>query len=109
MIFMTAYAEYNFISYVTKTTVTPSFYPYVALDELQPTFLSRVENILLHAIDYMCYTYIIYPRLDKLVSTSFENLPPLQELAERSIITLFNYDAAVEGNFYTNFINKQML
>lgn len=97
MIFMTAYAEYNFISYITKTTVTPSFYPYVALDELQPTFLSRVENMLLHAIDYICYNYFIFPKLDKIVSSSFENLPPLQELAERSIITMFNYDAAVEG------------
>lgn len=104
MIFMTAYTEFNFISSVTKTTLTPSFYPYVALSQLESTFLSRVENMLLHTIDYLYFTYVIFPKLDEVVSTSFENLPPLLELAERNIITIFNYNVAVHG-MYTNRIS----
>lgn len=97
MIFMTAYAEYNFIGYNTKTALTPSFSPYVALSELKQTFFGRLENFLLNVIDYLGYTYIIFPELDRIVSSSFENLPPLMDIAERSILTMFNYDAAVDG------------
>ncbi len=94
---MTAYAEYNFISYITKTTLSPSYSPYVALDKLKPTFLGRLENFLLHAVDSLYYSYFVFPELDRIVSSSFKNLPPLLELAERSILTMFNYDVAVDG------------
>lgn len=94
---MTAYAEYNFIALVTKTALTPSFTPYVALAELKPTFLGRLENFMLHFIDYLYYHYIVFPKLDAIVSSTFENLPPLLELADRSAITMFNYNAAIDG------------
>lgn len=97
MIFMTAYAEYNFIAYITKTILTPSYSPYVALEELKPTFLGRLENFLLNVVDNLFHTYFIFPQLDKIVSSSFDNLPPLIELAERSIVTMFNYAPAVDG------------
>lgn len=99
MIFMTAYAEYNFIAYTTKTALNPAFSPYVWIPELKPTFFGRLENFLLHLIDYLYYEYFIFPELDRIVSSSFENLPPLTELAERSILTMFNYDVAVDGIF----------
>lgn len=98
---MSAYAEYNFIAYSTKSVLTTSFSPYVALHELRPTFLGRLENFMLHVIDYIYYSYIIFPEMDKIVSSSFKNLPPLIELAERSIITMFNYDAAIDGMIVT--------
>lgn len=94
---MTAYAEYNFIAYSTKTVLTTSFTPYVALPGLTPTFLGRLENALLHYVDYLYYSYVVFPELDRIVSSSFKNLPPLLELAQRSVLTMFNYDAAVDG------------
>ncbi|KAJ6642230.1 UDP-glucuronosyltransferase 1-6 [Pseudolycoriella hygida] len=97
LVFMTAYAEYNFIAYVTKTVLTPAYSPYATLAELKPTFLARLENFLLHTVDYFYYKFIIFPEMDRIVSSSFENLPPLMELAERTIITMFNYDAAIDG------------
>lgn len=97
MICMTAYAEYNFIAYTTKTMISPSYSPYVTVSDIKPTFLGRIENFLLHTIDYFYYTYKIFPEADAIVSSSFENLPPLMKLAERSILSMFNYAPVVDG------------
>lgn len=97
MIHMTAYGDYNFIAYTTKSALTPSISAHIMLHELKPTFLGRIENFLLHVYDYVYYNYVVYPELDKIVGSSFKNLPPLKELAQRSILSIFNYNAAIDG------------
>lgn len=94
---MTAYGDYNFIAYTTKSALVPSTDPHIMLREFQPTFFGRIENFLLHIFDYMYYNYVVYPQFDEIVAPSFKNLPPLKELAQRSIISIFNYDAAIDG------------
>lgn len=97
MIHMTAYGDFNFIAYTTKSALTPSLSAHIMLHELKPTFLGRIENYLLHVFDYVYYNYVVYPQLDRIVASSFKNLPPLKQLAQRSILSLFNYNAAIDG------------
>ena len=97
MIFVTAYGDYNFIAYATKTAVTPALNTYIMVRQPQNSFLRRLENFLLNLYDYISYIYLIFPACDKMLSTSFSNLPPLMELAQRNVITLFNYEPVVDG------------
>lgn len=97
LIHMTAYGDYNFIAYTTKTALIPSLSAHIMLHELKPTFLGRIENFLLHVYDYVYYNYVVYPEFDKIVASSFRNLPPLKKLAQRSILSIFNYNAAIDG------------
>lgn len=100
MIFMTASADYSLISYFTKSASTPALLPHPALETPKSTFFGRIENFLLHLVDYLYYHYYIFPECDKIVATEFANLPPLIELAERGIISMLNYDAAVNGIYF---------
>lgn len=95
---MTPSADYNLIAYFTKSALTPSLSPHINnLQEPKPTLFGRIENFLLHVVDYYNYYYYTFPECDKIVASSFKNLPPLTKLAQRSILTMFNYDAAVDG------------
>lgn len=97
---MTAYGDFNFIAYSTKSALTPSLSAHIMLHELRPTFSGRMENFLLHIYDYLYYNYVVYPELDKIVASSFKNLPPLKELAQQSILSIFNYNAAIDGTHF---------
>lgn len=97
MIFMTAYGDYNFIGYSTKSALIPSLSPHLMLKEPKSTFLGRLENFALYIYDYLYYHYYVFPEFDRIVAPSFKNLPPLIELAQRSILSIFNYDAAIDG------------
>lgn len=99
---MTAFSDFNFIAYTTKSALTPSLSPHLMMQEPKSTFLGRLENFLLNVVDYFYYNYYIFPECDKIVATSFKNLPPLTQLAQRSILTIFNYDAAVDGILIIN-------
>lgn len=100
---MTAYGDYNFIAYTTKSALIPSKSAHILLHEMKPTFFGRMENFLLHIYDHVYYKYVVFPQYDKIVATSFKNLPPLIELAQRSILSMFNYDAAIDGWYSSGF------
>lgn len=106
MIQMTAYGDYNFIAYSTKSALIPSLSAHIMLHELKPTFAGRIENFLLHMYDYVYYNYFVYPGFEKIVATSFKNLPPLKHLAQRSLISMFNYNAAIDGIIHDDRDNK---
>ena len=84
------------IAGVTGSVQTVSISTFPFFKGIQRTFLQRVVNFLAHGFDQILTEYYYFPKIDKILSKQFKNLPPISELKRLSTVVLFNHNPVVE-------------
>lgn len=84
------------VSPLVNSVITSSISPYLSFKEYPNTFFERLINFAMQNIDHSLRILYLHPEMDKLVRKTFPNLPPINELMQKSSLVLFNHNPIVD-------------